>query len=128
MDIFKILAICIITTVLAVVLKQQKAEYALTVALAGGTIITLCILKGIIAPIEYINAKLLNNGINTEYFAVALKALGIGYVTGFIADICRDSGQASLAAKAELAGKCAIFIISVPLIAAVLETALSFLT
>ena len=127
MDIFKILAICIITAVLAVVLKQQKAEYALTVALAGGTIITLCILKGIIAPIEYINAKLLNNGINTEYFAVALKALGIGYVTGFIADICRDSGQASLAAKAELAGKCAIFIISVPLIAAVLETALSFL-
>ena len=128
MDIFKILAICIITAVLAVVLKQQKAEYALTVALAGGTIITLCILKGIIAPIEYINAKLLNNGINTEYFAVALKALGIGYVTGFIADICRDSGQASLAAKAELAGKCAIFIISVPLIAAVLETALSFIT
>lgn len=128
MEIFKILAICIITAVLAVVLKQQKAEYALTVALAGGTIITLCILKGIIAPIEYINAKLLNNGINTEYFAVALKALGIGYVTGFIADICRDSGQASLAAKAELAGKCAIFIISVPLIAAVLETALSFIT
>lgn len=128
MDIFKILAICIITAVLAVVLKQQKAEYALTVALAGGTIITLCILKGIIAPIEYINAKLLNTGINTEYFAVALKALGIGYVTGFIADICRDSGQASLAAKAELAGKCAIFIISVPLIAAVLDTALSFIT
>ena len=128
MEIFKILAICIITAVLAVVLKQQKAEYALTVALAGGTVVTLYILKGIIAPIEYINAKLLNNGINTEYFAVALKALGIGYVTGFIADICRDSGQASLAAKAELAGKCAIFIISVPLIAAVLETALSFIT
>lgn len=128
MEIFKILAICIITAVLAVVLKQQKGEYALMVALAGGTVVTLYILKGVLAPIEYINTKLLNNGINTEYFAVALKALGIGYVTGFIADICRDSGQASLAAKAELAGKCAIFIISVPLIAAVLDTALSFIT
>ena len=128
MEIFKILAICIITAVLAVVLKQQKGEYALMVALAGGTVVTLYILKGVLAPIEYINTKLLNNGINIEYFAVALKALGIGYVTGFIADICRDSGQASLAAKAELAGKCAIFIISLPLIAAVLDTALSFLT
>ena len=98
------------------------------VALAGGTVVTLYILKGVLAPIEYINTKLLNNGINTEYFEVALKALGIGYVTGFIADICRDSGQASLAAKAELAGKCAIFIISVPLVAAVLDTALSFIT
>ena len=128
MEIFKILAICIITAVLAVVLKQQKGEYALMAALAGGTVVTLYILKGVLAQIEYINTKLLNNGINTEYFGVALKALGIGYVTGFIADICRDSGQASLASKAELAGKCAIFIISLPLIAAVLDTALSFLT
>lgn len=128
MEILKILAICIITAVLAVVLKQQKGEYALMAALAGGTVVILYVLKGVLEPIEYINAKLLNNGVKTEYFAVALKALGIGYVTGFIADICRDSGQASLAAKAELAGKCAIFILSVPLIAAVLDTALSFIT
>lgn len=127
MEIFKILAICIITAVLAVVLKQQKGEYALMVALAGGTVVILYIIKGVLSPIEYINEGLLKSGINTEYFAVALKALGISYVTGFIADICRDSGQASLASKAELAGKCAIFIISVPLIGAVLDTALSFL-
>lgn len=127
MEIFKILAICIITAVLAIVLKQQKAEYALMVALAGGTVVILYILKGILSPIEYINTKLLNSGVKTEYFTVALKALGIGYITGFIADICRDSGQVSLASKAELAGKCAIFILSVPLISAVLETALSLL-
>ena len=127
MEIFKILAICIITAVLAVVLKQQKGEYALMVALAGGTVVILYIIKGVLSPIEYINEGLLKSGINTEYFAVALKALGISYVTGFIADICRDSGQASLASKAELAGKCAIFIISVPLIGVVLDTALSFL-
>ena len=127
MEIFKILAICIITAVLAVVLKQQKGEYALMVALAGGTVVILYIIKGVLSPIEYINEGLLKSGINTEYFAVALKALGISYVTGFIADICRDSGQASLASKAELAGKCAIFIISVPLIGAVLDTALSLL-
>ena len=128
MEIFKVLAICIITAVLAIVLKQHKGEYALMVALAGGTVVIFYILKGVLAPIEYINTKLLNSGVKTEYFSVALKALGIGYVTGFIADVCRDSGQASLAAKAELAGKCTIFILSVPLISAVLETALSFLT
>ena len=103
MEIFKILAICIITAVLAVVLKQQKGEYSLMVALAGGTVVILYIIKGVLSPIEYINERLLKSGINTEYFAVALKALGISYVTGFIADICRDSGQASLASKAELA-------------------------
>ena len=127
MEIFKILAICLISAVLAIVLKQQKGEYALIVALAGGAVVTLYVLKGVWTPIEYIKARLLSCGVKTEYFAVALKALGIGYVTGFIADACRDIGQASLAAKAELAGKCAIFILSVPLISAVLETALGFL-
>lgn len=127
MDIFKILAICLITAVLAVVLKQQKGEYALAVALAGGTVVALYIFKSVSAPIGYIKARLDGLGVNSEYFAVSLKALGIGYVTGFIADVCRDSGQASLAAKAELAGKCAIFILSLPLIAAVLDTALGFL-
>lgn len=127
MEIFKILAICLISAVLTIVLKQQKGEYALMVALAGGAVVTLYVLKGVWTPIEYIKARLLSCGVKTEYFAVALKALGIGYVTGFIADACRDSGQASLASKAELAGKCAIFILSVPLISAVLETALGFL-
>ena len=127
MEIFKILAICLISAVLAIVLKQQKGEYALMVALAGGAVVTLYVLKGVWTPIEYIKARLLSCGVKTEYFAVALKTLGIGYVTGFIADACRDSGQASLASKAELAGKCAIIILSVPLISAVLETALGFL-
>ena len=62
-----------------------------------------------------------------QYFSVALKAIGIGYITGFIADACRDGGQASLAGKAELAGKCAVFILVLPLIASILETALGFL-
>ena len=127
MDIFKILAICLITAVLAVVLKQQKGEYALLAALAGGAVVAFYILKSISAPIEYISARLQSLGVKSEYFTVSIKALGIGYVTGFIADVCRDSGQASLAAKAELAGKCAIFILSLPLITAVLETALKLI-
>ena len=124
MEIFKILAVCLITAVLALVLRQYKGEYALAVALAGGAAVTAYIIMGIIPPIE---ARLAGYGIKTEYFTVAFKALGIGYVTGFIADACRDSGQTSLAAKAELAGKCAILIISLPLISSVLETAVSLL-
>lgn len=127
MEIFKILAVCLITAVLALVLRQYKGEYALAVALAGGTAVTAYIIMGIIPPIEYIKAQLAGYGIKAEYFTVAFKALGIGYVTGFIADACRDSGQTSLAAKAELAGKCAILIISLPLISSVLETAVSLL-
>lgn len=128
MDVFEISAICIITAVLALVLKEYKSEYALMAVLAGGTVVTAYILKGVIGSVEYIRTRLEDCGINTDCFKTALKALGIGYVTGFTADVCRDSGQTALAGKAELAGKCAVFLLSAPLLLSVLQTALGFLS
>ena len=84
------------------------------------------ILKNISAPLDLIKEKIDQSGIDSSYFKVAIKALGIGYITSFVAEACRDAGQNSLALKAELAGKCAIFILSVPLILSILETTLGF--
>ena len=127
MEVFKILAICLITAILALVLKEQREDYALMLVLAGGVTVTCFVIKSIAGPIAYLKQLLYDNGIKMQYFSVAIKALGIGYVTAFIADACRDGGQASLAGKAELAGKCAVFILVLPLLASILETALGFL-
>ena len=127
MEIFKVLGICIITAVLALILKQQKGEYAFLISLAGGLAVMIDIISGIVPQAAAIGMRLSEYGVNTEYFKIAFKALGIGYITSFVADACRDSGQASLAGKAELAGKCAVFLISMPLISGILKTALSLL-
>ncbi len=127
MEIFKVLGICIITAVLALILKQQKGEYAFLISLAGGLAVMIYIISGIVPQAAAIGMRLSEYGVNTEYFKIAFKALGIGYITSFVADACRDSGQASLAGKAELAGKCAVFLISLPLISGILKTALSLL-
>lgn len=126
-DIFKILALCLVTAVICIVLRQKNSEYALLVSVAAGVFIGLIIIKSISAPIRALQEQLSDYNIKTEYFKVALKSVGIGYITSFIADACRDSGQTSLAAKAELAGKCAIFLLSFPLIMTVLETAIGFI-
>ena len=70
----------------------------------------------------------LQNGVDVAYFKVALKALGIGYVTGFAADICRDAGQTSLASITETVGRCGIFLLSLPLVLNVVDLALGFIT
>jgi stage III sporulation protein AD len=127
MEIFKILAICLITAIICLVLKQQKSEFALAVSVIAGVIILGFIIKNIIVPITVLSQKIENYGIDVGYFKIALKALGIGYITTFIADSCRDAGQTSLASKAELAGRCAIFMLSVPLVLSVMETALGFI-
>lgn len=125
-DIFKILAVCLVATVMCIILKQKNEEYVFMISLSAGIVVSLLILKKLAAPINALKIELESYEIKTEYFKVALKAVGIGYVTSFIADICRDSGHTSLASKAELAGKCAIFLLCVPLIISILETAIGF--
>lgn len=127
MDVTKVLAICLIATALAVLLKQQRAEFALLISLAAGVIVLIYIISGVYSPLLSLKQRLDETGADYSFFAVALKALGIGYITSFIADSCRDCGESSLASKAELAGKFGIFILSVPLILDILETALLFL-
>lgn len=123
----KILAICIITAVLAVTLKSKSGEYALLLSIGAGIVITVMLINAITPAIKNFNVLLKSYGISTEYFGVAVKAVGISYLSSFIADSCRDCGQSSLASKAEFAGKCAIFLLSLPLLTSVLETAVGFI-
>ena len=126
-DVFKILGICLVAAILSITIKGKSGEYALLIAIVAGITASLLVLKNLTAPILLLKQQLEEYKIDTEYFKVALKAVGIGYITSFIADACRDSGQTSLAAKAEFAGKCAIFLLSVPLIISILKTALGFI-
>ena len=126
-DVLKILGLCLTTAVFCMILRQKNGEYALLLSVAAGVCIGLLIIKNIAAPIKVLRDQLEEYNIKTEYFKVALKSVGIGYITSFIADACRDSGQTSLAAKAELAGKSAIFLLSVPLIISVFKTAIGFI-
>ena len=126
-DIFKILGILLVSSVLCLILRQKNSEYAMLVSVATGIITASLILRHLSIAIEAIKHYIEAYGIETEYFKVALKALGIGYVTTFIADTCRDSGQTSLASKAELAGKAAIFVLSLPLLISVLNIAVGLI-
>lgn len=126
MDILKILGLCIISAVLSIVLKQHKQEYAFFISVCSAVFILSLILTKLLPAVEEIKLLISASGIDTEYFKTALKALVIAYLTEFVANTCRDFGQSSLASKAELAGRTAIFIISIPLLSLVLKTALSF--
>lgn len=126
-ELIKILAICLVAAVLCVVVKPKAAEYSLLISVAAGVAVSLIIIVIIAPAIKSFNNLLNSYGMETEYFNVAVKAVGIGYLTSFIADACRDSGQTTLAAKAEFAGKCAIFMLSLPLLISVLNTAVGFI-
>jgi stage III sporulation protein AD len=123
MDITAILGVCIVTTAVCTLLKNYKSEYAFIVAAAAGGVVLFSLMLDIYRLFGVLRNSISQLGLDTSYFLVALKALGICVISGFVADMCRDAGQGSLASKAELAGRCAIFVLSVPLLISILETA-----
>lgn len=125
--VIKILTVLLISGILSVTLKKDNPEYSALIGISAGVVTTLLIFLSLGDSISYLMERIESYGIKTEYFSVALKSLGIGYITSFVADACRDCGQTSLASKAELAGKTAIFVISLPLLTAVLDIAVGFL-
>ncbi len=125
MSLVQVLGICIIAAAISVVLKEQKAEYALAVSLVSSAAILVLLVLSVTAQLQDIRNAVSSS--SASFFLVALKALGICVLTGFVADACREVGQISLATKAELAGRCAVFILSVPMLISLLNMALGFI-
>lgn len=122
-EIFKVLGMCLVAALLSIVLKSKSLEFSVVISVFAGFLAAAILIKSISEPISQFKSLVEEYNLNNQYFKVAVKALGIGYITSFIADTCRDSGQTSLAAKAELAGKVAIFTLSLPLLLSILNIA-----
>ena len=127
MEVFKILIALIIAAVFGVLLRQYRPDISLLLITATAVIALAVVLTALIKPFDTIIQRLEGHGIELSYFKIALKALGIGYVTSLSADICRDAGQTTLATLSEIVGKCGIFILSLPLVIKIIDLALGFI-
>lgn len=126
-DFIRLTALIIILAVMAVLLRTRLPEYSFLLVLAAVSTVLLFVLGYIFPHIEKLRSLFEKSGNTSVYFGVALKALGIAYITDFAVNTCRDFGLNSLAQIAQITGKGAVFILSIPLICAVLESALKFI-
>ena len=127
MNLVTVFGICIITTSAVLLFRQHRPEYVLPLSLIAGGILLLLVAREIGEGLLLLQNHVSALGLVYSHFYVAMKALGICVITGFIADVCRDAGQTSLANKAELAGRCAVFILSLPMLSSLLDTAVGFI-
>lgn len=125
-ELIKVSVVIIIAAVLITTLRTRLGEYSLLLALAAIGIILAAVLGNLFGAISKIQDLFTKSGNAGTYFVISLKALGISYIATFAADICRDFGLSALAQTSEIAGKITIFILSLPLVTAVLEAALKF--
>ena len=125
-EIIRTAAVIIVVSVLIISLRTRLNEYAFLLLIATVCIVLLMVLGNLFSAFSKIRDLFNKSGNISEYFTVALKALGISYITTFAADSCRDFGLSALAQTSEIVGKIAIFILSLPLVTSILESALKF--
>ena len=82
--------------------------------------------EGLGAFMSGISEKLAEGGVS-EIFASAAKILGVGYVFGICAEICRDMGESGIASGVLVAGRVEILLISLPYVEKILDLTLELM-
>lgn len=111
----------ILTIIVAMAMKQGRAEFATFVSFTGSILIAwiaIQLLGGITGSFERLE-KLLS--IDMEYIALLMKMIGVTYLSEFASSLCRDAGYSAVAGQIELVGKLTILTIGMPIVLALFE-------
>lgn len=121
MEIFQIVTIGILATIVSIILKKNKPDIALQVAIVAGVIIFAMMASKLSLVLELINDITTKVKIELVYLTVIIKIIAIAYITEFGSEVCRDAGEGTIALKIEFAGKILIMVLAAPIIYALLD-------
>ncbi len=113
----------LVGTVLALILGQYRPEFRILVTAAVTLLLMAMVLEQLSPVLEQLRSTMELTGLTGNYAAILFKAVGICLLTQLAGDVCRDSGESSIASKIELAGRAAILLTAMPLIQEVLAWA-----
>ena len=125
-EFLKISVVIIIALGISVLIKNYRPEYSVLLTVAVSLVVVTLILKKVYPSVKILQDVYSRSAGNSGNFGVLLKAMVISYISCFCSDTCRDFGQTALAQKVEFAGRCAIFVLTLPMLISILETAVGF--
>lgn len=113
----------ILSTIVTVIIKQCRPEYAFLVRIAT-TVGIFAVAVSVALPIITYVRSVFSGGLGEEaiYVENVLKALGVAILTQICADICRDLGEGSAAGGVELIGRIEILLLCIPMLESVMVT------
>ena len=128
MEIVQVGALGIAGVLLAVYLKQDRAEMAIFLCIGVSILIFMGLLgqlNSLISTVKEISSYV---QIEHSYISTLMKMLGITYLAEFSSGICKDAGYQTIASQIEIFGKIAVLVLSMPILLALLKTIQEFWT
>ena len=121
MGFLSILGLALVVSVLLIIIRKERPEIAIGLGIAATGVILLALLQGINQILTVFESVAVKAHLNLEYFKLIIKIVGLAYLAGFGAQICKDAGEGGMASKIELAGKISILTLGIPLMVGLLE-------
>ena len=118
-DIFAICGtgVCALFAVLTV--REVRKDWIPYLLLAASLLLCALTLPGVSETASFIrelDALVDSDGANAGLTGVILRALGVTWLTAAAAELCRSSGETSLASWIEMAGRVELVVLSIPLL------------
>lgn len=127
MDFFRILCGVFVGVLLALKLKGLHSSFAVYISLALSLFILFYIVNRLQFVFDFLESIMNDIGLESGYFEILIKIVGISYLCEFTANICKESGFGAVAGQIEIGGKLTMMVMSMPILMAIVETITSIL-
>lgn len=117
----------IVVTLMALLFKKTREEFAILISIAGCFIIFSLGIPKLTIIIDAVNKIQDYIDINENYIIILIKIIGITFISEISSNICKDCNYSSVASQIELFGKLTILATGMPILLALLETINEFL-
>jgi stage III sporulation protein AD len=127
MSFFKIICGVVIGVLLAIKLKSLNSPLWVYLSLALSIFVLFYILNRLSFVMDFLDDVMGDIGLESGYFEILIKIVGISYLCEFASNICRESGFVAVASQIEIGGKMTMMVMSMPILMAIVETITSVL-
>ncbi len=110
----RICMIGIVAALLALMVRQNKAEYAVIIGISASGIIFVFVLMQVTTLFDFVKEIVEKLPVDSIYFTQLIKMVGVSYCAEISSNICRDAGYNSIAAQIETFAKLCIVVMSLP--------------
>lgn len=127
MEWLRLIGFCLLAASMVLVLRQMHPQTAGLLSVAFGVLLVMMVLPGVQTYIEEIQRFLAQLNLDTQYYRILLKAMGIVLVTQLAVQFCQDMDAPSIARRAEFLGRVALLGVALPVFMTLTQMAVDVL-
>ena len=116
MSTVSVIFVCVVAAILAAILKQYNATFSLVTVIAAAIIIIAIMASKAANLFDNVFSVVDDIGETAEFLKLLIKAVCISVLAEISSNICKDSGNSSLAVCVDVTAKIILFALAFPLV------------